>query len=100
MMPWLTENYANASSIYEMARRAKTALEDARGIAADCLGVEKNTLYFTSGGTESNNWALKSACEKGGHIVTTAAEHHAVLHTAEYLKKKVSARGRGRADRP
>jgi cysteine desulfurase len=88
MMPWLTENYGNASSIYKMARDAKTALETARKTVADCLGVENNTIYFTSGGTESDNWALKSACDKGGGVVVSAVEHHAVLHTAEYLKRK------------
>jgi cysteine desulfurase len=88
MTPWLTESYGNASGIYKMARDAKTALENSRRTIADCLGVEPNTVYFTSGGTESDNWALKGAAEAGGHIVISAAEHHAVLNTAEYLKKK------------
>jgi cysteine desulfurase len=88
MTPWLTDNYGNASGIYKMARDAKTALEDSRRTAAECLGTEPNTLYFTSGGTESDNWALKGAVDKGGGIAVSAVEHHAVLNTAEYLKKK------------
>ena len=88
MLPWLETGYGNASGIYKLARDAKKALEDARRLAASCLGVPPEELYFTSGGTESDNWALKGACEAGGHIVISAVEHHAVLHTAEYLKKK------------
>ncbi|MCL2004111.1 MAG: aminotransferase class V-fold PLP-dependent enzyme [Oscillospiraceae bacterium] len=92
MTPWLTELYGNASGVYKMARDAKTALENARRTAAECLGVAPNTFYFTSGGTESDNWALKSAVEAAGetrrHIAISAGEHHAVLHTAESLKKK------------
>lgn len=88
MLPWLETGYGNASSYYDLAEQSKCALDGARQTAAACLGVIPEALYFTSGGTESNNWALKSACEKGGHIVVSAAEHHAVLHTAEYLQKK------------
>jgi len=88
MMPWLTENYGNASGFYKAGRDAKTALEDSRKRTASCLGVEPETIYFTSGGTESNNWALKSAGEKGGHIVISAVEHHSVLYTAEFLQSK------------
>lgn len=92
MLPWLESGYGNASSIYKLARDAKRALEDARRTAADCLGIPSEELYFTSGGTESDNWALKGACELGGderrHIVVSAVEHHAVLNTAAYLKRK------------
>ncbi|MDR0293962.1 MAG: aminotransferase class V-fold PLP-dependent enzyme [Oscillospiraceae bacterium] len=92
MLPWLQTGYGNASSIYKMARDARRALEDARRMAASCLEVSHENLYFTSGGTEADNWAVKGAAELGGearrHIVISAVEHHAVLHTAEYLKKK------------
>ena len=88
MLPWLETGYGNASSFYKSARDAKHALEDARQTAASCLGILPEEFYFTSGGTESDNWALKGACEQEGHIVVSAVEHHAVLNTAEYLKKK------------
>ncbi|MCL1806669.1 MAG: cysteine desulfurase [Oscillospiraceae bacterium] len=88
MLPWLETGYGNASGFYKLARDAKKALENARRTAASCLGVAPEEFYFTSGGTESDNWALKGACDKGGHIVISAAEHHAVLNTAEFLKKK------------
>jgi cysteine desulfurase len=88
MLPWLTGSFGNASGIYKLGRDAKSALENARRTAAECLGVEPNTLYFTSGGTESDNWALKGAVENGGGVVISSAEHHAVSHTAEYLRKK------------
>ena len=91
MLPWLQSGYGNASSMYKLARDAKCALEDARKTAADCLGVPAEDLYFTSGGTESDNWALKGAAALGGagrrRVVTTQIEHHAVLHTAQYLEK-------------
>jgi cysteine desulfurase len=90
MLPWLCENYGNASGFYEMAREAKRALDAARRTAAGCLGVEPDTLYFTSGGTESANWALKGACGAGGGVIVSAVEHHAVLRTAEYLEKQGS----------
>ncbi|MDR0325365.1 MAG: cysteine desulfurase [Oscillospiraceae bacterium] len=88
MLPWLETGYGNASGFYKKAREAKKALEGARRTAASCLGVAPEALYFTSGGTESDNWALKGACEAGGHIAVSAVEHHAVLHTAQYLKKR------------
>ncbi|MDR1693500.1 MAG: aminotransferase class V-fold PLP-dependent enzyme [Oscillospiraceae bacterium] len=92
MLPWLETGYGNASSIYRLAREAKVALEGARKTVAGCLGVAPEEVYFTSGGTESDNWALKSGAELGGgerrHIVISAVEHHAVVNTAEYLSKK------------
>jgi cysteine desulfurase len=88
MMPYLTEHYGNASGIYAMAGCAKKALEEARRTVASCLGVKPEELYFTSGGTESDNWALKGGCGEGGGIVISSVEHHAVLHTAQYLHKK------------
>jgi cysteine desulfurase len=95
MLPWLTAGYGNASGFYKLGRDAKTALEDARERAASCLGVEPDTIYFTSGGTESNNWALKgsvtprpASAAVGTGIIVSAVEHHSVLHTAEYLRDK------------
>ena len=94
MMPWLTgEGYGNASSIYTVARSAKRGLEEARGRVASLLGVRAEEIYFTSGGTESDNWALKSAIELGKlkgktHMVTTAIEHPAILKTAAWLEKQ------------
>ncbi|MDR3207338.1 MAG: cysteine desulfurase NifS [Oscillospiraceae bacterium] len=92
MLPFLEGGYGNASSVYAIARDARRALEAARKITAEALGAKPEEIYFTGGGTESDNWALRGVCEakkdKGRHIVTTAIEHHAVLHTAEYLKKQ------------
>ncbi len=92
MMPYFTENYGNASSIYSLGRNAKRALEDARERIAKALGAEASEIYFTSGGSESDNWAIKGVAERLGakgkkHIVTSAFEHHAVLHVCEYLEK-------------
>ena len=93
MMPWLTEGYGNASSIYSKGREAGWALKAAREKVAECLGAEPSEIYFTSCGSESDNWALKGAMQtlakKGKkHIITTAMEHHAILHTCEALKKQ------------
>jgi len=90
MLPWL-ENYGNASSMYKMAREAKTALEDAREAVAGCLNVPPETIYFTSGGTESINWAIKSGVLRHPgrkHIITSAIEHHAVQHTVQFLESQ------------
>ncbi|MCX7658225.1 MAG: cysteine desulfurase NifS [Oscillospiraceae bacterium] len=92
MMPYFTENYGNASSIYSIGRNAKKALEDARERIAKALGAEPSEIYFTSGGSESDNWAIRGTAERLGakgkkHIVTSAFEHHAVLHVCEYLEK-------------
>ena len=93
MMPYLTEGYGNASSIYSKGREAKIALEESRKKVADALGAQPREIYFTSGGSESDNWAIKGAAEflaqKGKkHIITTEFEHHAVLHTVQALAKK------------
>ncbi|MCD7824377.1 MAG: cysteine desulfurase NifS [Clostridiaceae bacterium] len=92
MMPYLQENYANPSSVYGFAQEAKKALEDSRETIAEILGAKPKEIYFTSGGSEGDNWALQGAAEqlqdKGKHIITTKIEHHAVLHTCEYLEKK------------
>ena len=92
MIPYFTDNYANPSSIYNFAQKTKNAVEDARTVIADMLGADKpNEIYFTAGGSESDNWALKAAAEKfkdkGNHIITTKIEHHAILNTCKWLEK-------------
>ena len=92
MMPYFTEEYGNASSIYALGRSAKKALETAREIVAKAIGAETSEIYFTSCGSESDNWAIRSVCErlaaKGKkHIITSVFEHHAVLHTCQALEK-------------
>ena len=92
MMPYLAEHYGNASSVYSIARTAKRAIEEARGKVAAALGAEPREIYFTSCGTESDNWAIKGTAMKLAakgkkHIITSNFEHHAVLHTCEYLEK-------------
>ena len=92
MLPYFTENYGNPSSVYSFASKNKEAISKQRDIIADALGAKANEIYFTAGGSESDNWALKAVAEaygdKGNHIITTKIEHHAILHTAEYLEKK------------
>ncbi|KAI4453096.1 cysteine desulfurylase family member [Holotrichia oblita] len=92
MKDFLCENYGNPSSIYEIARKSKKAVESARVKVANAIGAEANEIYFTGSGTESDNWAIKGIAEayanKGRHIITSAIEHHAVLHTCQYLEKK------------
>lgn len=91
MIPYYKDIYSNPSAIYSFAQKSKNAVEDARTVIADTLGAAANEIYFTGGGSESDNWALKLVAEKykdiGKHIITTAIEHHAILHTAEYLEK-------------
>ena len=92
MLPFFTEYYGNPSSVYNFAQKSKMAIEDAREIIADSIGAAKsNEIYFTGGGSESDNWALKSAAfglrDKGNHIITTKIEHHATLNTCAYLEK-------------
>lgn len=92
MMPYFTEKYGNASSIYTLGRNAKKALETARETVAKTIGAETSEIYFTSCGSESDNWAIRSVCErlaaKGKkHIITSVFEHHAVLHTCQALEK-------------
>lgn len=93
MMPFLTGNFGNASSIYKMGRDAQKSVEDARAAIAECFGAKPNEIYFTGGGSESDNWAIKSTALRLGakgkkHIITTAFEHHAVLHTCAALEKQ------------
>lgn len=92
MMPFLKENYGNPSSIYSLGRKSKDAIENAREQVAKSLGCKRKDIFFTSSGSESDNWAIKGVAlankEKGKHIITTNIEHHAVLHTCEYLEKQ------------
>lgn len=92
MMPYFTEQYGNPSSIYRVGRESKKAVEEAREKVAKALGAKAKEIYFTSGGTESDNWAVKGVAyankDKGNHIITTVIEHHAVLHTCKYLEKQ------------
>lgn len=89
MLPWLRDGYGNASSLYKLGRTARKAVENARRTVAEILGADANEIFFTSGGTEGDNAALRGvmACAAGRHIVSTAFEHHAVLHTLEALQK-------------
>ena len=91
MLPYFTELYGNPSSVYEFASPAKQAITAARETIAGALGAKPQEIYFTGGGSESDNWALKATAEayqaKGKHIITTKIEHHAILHTCEYLEK-------------
>ncbi len=91
MMPYLQEYYGNPSSIYSFAGVSTKAVDEARDTVAEFLGAKGKEIYFTSGGSESDNWAIKSAAaankNKGNHIITSAIEHHAVLHTCSYLEK-------------
>ena len=93
MLPYFTEEYGNPSSIYRLGRNAGRAVEDARARIASVFGCQPSEIYFTSGGSEADNWAVKGVADKlfakgKKHIITTAFEHHAVLHTCEYLAKK------------
>lgn len=92
MMPYFTEYYGNPSAIYTFAGKAGKAVNEARAILAEGIGAAPEEIYFTGGGSESDNWALKAAAEicsaKGNHIITTKIEHHAILHTTEYLEKR------------
>lgn len=91
MLPYFTEYYGNPSSVYSFASRNKDEITRQRDIIAEALGAKGNEIYFTAGGSEADNWALKATAEaykeKGNHIITTKIEHHAILHTAEYLEK-------------
>lgn len=92
MTPYFSEYYGNPSSIYSFAGKSKDAVEEARATIAGIIGAKPEEIYFTGGGSESDNWALKATAEayakKGKHIITSAIEHHAVLHTCEYLEKQ------------
>lgn len=92
MLPYFTENYGNPSSVYEFSAPSKEIIASARETIAESLGARPAEIYFTAGGTESDNWAIKAVAEaygdKGKHIITSKIEHHAVLHTCEYLEKR------------
>ncbi len=92
MLPYFTELYGNPSSVYQFSKKNKEAITAARETIAKSLGANTEEIYFTAGGSESDNWALKAAAEayksKGNHIITTKIEHHAVLHTGDWLKKQ------------
>ena len=92
MVPYYSEHFGNPSSIYSIARDSKKAIDTSRAQVAKVLGAEPDEIYFTSGGSESDNWAIKGIAfanrKKGNHIITSAIEHHAVLHTCQYLEKE------------
>ncbi len=91
MLPYFTEKFGNPSSVYEFASQNKSAVDGARETIGKSLGAKAQDIYFTAGGSESDNWALKATAEaykdKGNHIITSKIEHHAILHTCEYLEK-------------
>ena len=92
MLPYFTEKFWNPSSVYSPAMENKNVIDQCREIIGDSLGTDRQNIYFTAGGSESDNWALKAAAEayqgKGKHIITSKIEHHAILHTCEYLEAK------------
>lgn len=92
MLPYFTEHFGNPSSVYGFAAANKEVITRQREIIADTLGAKSNEIYFTAGGSESDNWALIATAEayasKGKHLITSKIEHHAILHTCEYLEKK------------
>lgn len=92
MLPYFSEKYGNPSSVYSLGSASRVAVEKAREQVAKALGADKSEIFFTAGGSESDNWAIKGAAyknrKKGNHIITTKIEHHAVLHTCEYLEKQ------------
>lgn len=91
MLPYLTTYYGNPSSIYTMSRITEKAIDEARETVAQALHADKNEIFFTGGGSEADNWALKGVAfankHRGNHIITTQIEHHAILHTCEFLEK-------------
>ncbi|MCR5702540.1 MAG: cysteine desulfurase NifS [Lachnospiraceae bacterium] len=92
MLPYFTEEYGNPSAIYTFAQKTRKAVDSARSQVAELIGAKADEMYFTAGGSESDNWALKATADaygnKGKHIITSKIEHHAILHTCEYLEKK------------
>jgi len=91
MIPYFTEKYGNPSSIYRLGRESKAALDNGRETVANIIGAKSKEIFFTGGGSEADNWAIKGVAfankGKGNHIITTKVEHHAVLHTCEYLQR-------------
>lgn len=91
MIPYFTEKFGNPSSFYGISRDTQKAIDEARGKVAKGINAERSEIYFTNGGSESDNWAIKGVAmankKKGNHIITTKIEHHAILNTCEYLEK-------------
>ena len=93
MLPYLKDQYGNASSIYKLGRDAQKAIEESRAKVAKALNADPKEIFFTSCGTESDNWAIRGVCEKlkakgKNHIVTSVFEHHAILHTCQYMERQ------------
>lgn len=92
MMPYFSEKYGNPSSVYSLGSQSKRAIEEARQKVANTINADKREIFFTGGGSEADNWAIKGIAygniSKGNHIITTKIEHHAILHTCQYLEKK------------
>ena len=91
MLPWLQNKYGNPSTLYSFAREPRKAVASARETIAACIGARPEEIYFTSGGTEADNWALIGTAfwepDRCGHIITSSIEHHAILHTCDFLKR-------------
>ena len=92
MMPYFGEKFGNPSSVYSFSKMSREAIEKARSQVASALNADPTEIFFTSSGTEADNWALKGTLDKAkakgkNHLITTQIEHHAILHTAEYLHK-------------
>ena len=92
MLPYFTEYYGNASAVYDFGAKAREAMDRSRETIGEILHTDAGNIYFTAGGSESDNWALRGIAEacsdRGRHIITTVIEHHAVLHTCQYLEKQ------------
>lgn len=92
MLPYFTEYYGNASTVYQFGEKSREAVTTARETIAKAIGAKTEEIYFTAGGSEADNWALKATAKayesKGKHIITSKIEHHAILHTCEYLEKR------------
>ena len=92
MIPYFTEKYGNPSTVYSIGSQNKDVITKQREIIAEALGAQSNEIYFTAGGSESDNWVLKATADayadKGNHIITTKIEHHAILHTCEWLERQ------------
>ena len=92
MLPYFSEHFGNPSSLYSIAQESKFAVDRARERVAKLINANVNEIFFTAGGSESDNWALEGVIDalktKGNHMITTKIEHHAILHTAEYLAKR------------
>ncbi|MCL2373406.1 MAG: cysteine desulfurase [Defluviitaleaceae bacterium] len=86
MMPYFADAYANPSSIYRPAQQVRRAIDEARKTVAEAIHAKPEEIFFTSGGTEADNWALKGMVKQGGHLITTSIEHHGIFHVAEFLK--------------